>query len=313
MTRVVHEAAAVTRAEVEDLAQRLVALRAEIDGMLAAIGCGPSQAGKSREAVKPETGPAADDLTLIRGIDAALRDQIRSLGFDRFAQIARWSKRDVVYVSEALGLGRRISRENWIEQAAILASAGMTAFAAGRSECPRAADWAASGIADPPSQANARTQVAAEKRSPVGTLQLLRAKDASGVAVPSLHPFRGIPSDARAMREASPPGPRGRVALAAKLAACLISLLVAAMLTVDRNAWGSVQLPVRQPSATPLQIGPVTGRRTREKNEFAEPFLEMERFHPLSWQPAGIALDGEAGLGCGRAFLGQFLVVYAFQ
>ena len=62
MTGVVHGCVVVGRGEVEDLAQRLLALRAEIDGMLAAIGCGPSHAGKSREPAQPKTAPFADDL-----------------------------------------------------------------------------------------------------------------------------------------------------------------------------------------------------------------------------------------------------------
>ena len=262
MTRVAHEAAPVTGAEVEDLAQRLLVLRGEIDGMLAVLACRPApvrrtDASESREAVEPGAVSVGDDLTLIRGIDAALRDQIGSLGFDTFAQVARWSKRDVIYVSEALSLDRRISRENWIEQAAILASGGTTAFAGGRSEKPQGTNWDVAAIPDLYSQANARVRDGAGKHSPVWALQSVRAKDAQRAAVPSLHPFRGIPSVAHGIRVLSPPGPRGRVALAAKLAACLISLLVAAVLTVDRNAWGSAQSPVRQPSVTPLSIRPV--------------------------------------------------------
>jgi predicted flap endonuclease-1-like 5' DNA nuclease len=252
MTRVVREPVAVTRVEVEDLAQRLLALRGEIDGMLAAIGRRPSHASMSREPSGPKSAPVADDLALIRGIDAALGDQIRSLGFDTFAQIARWSKRDVIYVSEALGLDRRISRENWIEQAAILAPGGMTAFAGGRSKCPWSTDWSAAIVAPRPNQPGADTQVAAGKRPSVWALQSACAKDTSPVAVPSLHPFRGIPSVAHAIFETPPPASRGRVALAAKLAVWLISLLVAAVLMVDRNAWGS-----GQPSVTPLSIRPV--------------------------------------------------------
>lgn len=263
MTRVVHGCVAVTRGEVEDLAQRLLALRGEIDAMLATIGCGASHASKSPESAEPKTAAVTDDLTMIRGIDVALRDQIATLGFDMFAQIARWSKRDVIYVSEALGLDRRISRENWIEQAAILASGGMTAFAGGRSKFQQGTDWSAGLVAPRSSQPGADTQFAAEKRPSVWALQTAREKETSRVAVPSLHPFRGIPSVSHAIGEASSPASHGRMALAAKLAACLLSLLVAVVLMVDRNASEGVRLPLRQPSVAPLSIRPAPARSVR--------------------------------------------------
>jgi predicted flap endonuclease-1-like 5' DNA nuclease len=61
-----------------------------------------------------------DDLTFIRGIDPALAQHLASLGITRFADIAAWRPDDVRNVSEALGLTREISRQNWIEQAALL-------------------------------------------------------------------------------------------------------------------------------------------------------------------------------------------------
>jgi hypothetical protein len=43
----------------------------------------------------------------------------------------------------------------------------------------------------------------------------------------------------------------GRVALAMKLAACLAALVVAGLVMVDRDAWGSV--PAAGPAPLPLQ------------------------------------------------------------
>ena len=63
---------------------------------------------------------ATDDLTSIRGIDAALARHLASLGVTRFADIAAWRSDDVHNVSQALGISRDISRQNWIEQAALL-------------------------------------------------------------------------------------------------------------------------------------------------------------------------------------------------
>jgi predicted flap endonuclease-1-like 5' DNA nuclease len=64
---------------------------------------------------------APDDLTRIHGIDANLALRLRGLGVSTFEHIVHWMAADVRLVSATLGLGRRISAENWIEQAALLA------------------------------------------------------------------------------------------------------------------------------------------------------------------------------------------------
>ena len=69
---------------------------------------------------RTEGATAPDDLTSIRGIDAALAQHLASLGVTRFADIAAWRSDDVHNVSQALGISREISRQNWIEQAALL-------------------------------------------------------------------------------------------------------------------------------------------------------------------------------------------------
>lgn len=65
----------------------------------------------------------ADDLTRIRGIGARLAAQLEREGVRMFAQIAAWLPADVARVSSALALGRAVSAQNWIEQAALLAGA----------------------------------------------------------------------------------------------------------------------------------------------------------------------------------------------
>lgn len=61
-----------------------------------------------------------DDLTRIRRIDRALAAALVARGVRSFAQIASFGAADVRSLAVALGLGRRISQENWIEQAAVL-------------------------------------------------------------------------------------------------------------------------------------------------------------------------------------------------
>jgi len=61
-----------------------------------------------------------DDLTSIRGISTAFAEHLASLGVTRYAEIAAWRADDVRRVAKALELPREISRQNWIEQAALL-------------------------------------------------------------------------------------------------------------------------------------------------------------------------------------------------
>jgi predicted flap endonuclease-1-like 5' DNA nuclease len=89
------------------------------------------------EAARPAaTLPAGlhDDLTRIAAIDADLADRLAAQGVLGYAQIAAWSEGDVARVTEALDLDRRISKENWIEQASLLAAGKSTAFADSRDQ-----------------------------------------------------------------------------------------------------------------------------------------------------------------------------------
>jgi len=84
--------------------------------------CAVEDANRSADGLdrRTEASAAPDDLTCIRGIDAALAQHLASLGVTRFAEIAAWRSDDVHNVSQALGFSREISRQNWIEQAALL-------------------------------------------------------------------------------------------------------------------------------------------------------------------------------------------------
>jgi predicted flap endonuclease-1-like 5' DNA nuclease len=79
-------------------------------------------------AAQPEPGPA-QDLKRIRLIDADLEAGLNKLEVHRYEQIAAWMQPDVKRIGGALGLGRRINRENWIEQAQVLAKGGETHYA----------------------------------------------------------------------------------------------------------------------------------------------------------------------------------------
>ena len=81
-------------------------------------------------------GEAADDLTRIRGIDVELKERLVRYGVHRFSQIAAWTPDDVRAVSQTLGFQGRIERENWIEQAEVLASGGDPGVSRQRSAAP---------------------------------------------------------------------------------------------------------------------------------------------------------------------------------
>lgn len=82
----------------------------------------------AREMVSPDDGEA-DNLLRIKGIDADLAERLTDSGVTRYAQISNWSPGDVARVSDQLGVPERIARENWIEQAKILAAGETTVFA----------------------------------------------------------------------------------------------------------------------------------------------------------------------------------------
>jgi predicted flap endonuclease-1-like 5' DNA nuclease len=72
--------------------------------------------------------PKADDLKRIRGIGVMIENRLRSLGMVNYEQIANWTAEDIDRVSQTLDFKGRIERENWVEQARILASGGATEF-----------------------------------------------------------------------------------------------------------------------------------------------------------------------------------------
>lgn len=83
-----------------------------------------------------------DKLTRIKGISPDIASALNAKHVTRFRQIANWSGADVASLSTALGLGRQIQGENWIEQAAILAKGERTVFDMG--DAPFAIDYGSS-------------------------------------------------------------------------------------------------------------------------------------------------------------------------
>lgn len=76
----------------------------------------------------PAGGERQEDLKRIRGVGVLIERRLNALGIRSYEQIANWTKADIDSVSAQLDFKGRIERENWIEQARILASGGQTEF-----------------------------------------------------------------------------------------------------------------------------------------------------------------------------------------
>lgn len=86
------------------------------------------------EGEKPATLDAArdgtpDDLKQIKGIGPKLEALCNRLGFYHFDQIAAWTPQEVAWVDANLeGFKGRVTRDEWVAQAKLLASGGETEF-----------------------------------------------------------------------------------------------------------------------------------------------------------------------------------------
>ena len=86
-----------------------------------------SEAFQSRGADATHGGPP-DDLKRIRGVGVLIEKRLNAMGVIRCEQIANWTADDISRFSQQLDFKGRIERENWVEQARILAAGGFTEF-----------------------------------------------------------------------------------------------------------------------------------------------------------------------------------------
>jgi predicted flap endonuclease-1-like 5' DNA nuclease len=106
-------------------------------------GAGPAQrntalidAAPAAAVVPPpvaDTPPPADgdDLTRIKGVGPKLHRLLTDLGVTRYAQIAAWTEADITAIDAQLGaFAGRPTRDNWVEQATLLASGDAAAYEA---------------------------------------------------------------------------------------------------------------------------------------------------------------------------------------
>ncbi len=111
------------------------------------------EAAKDKSVAKPKTKPAAkptvkpvtkdgkpellkkarkggpDDLKMIKGVGPKMEGLLHKLGVFHFDQVASWRKKEVEWVDENLeGFKGRVSRDEWVKQAKVLAKGGTTEF-----------------------------------------------------------------------------------------------------------------------------------------------------------------------------------------
>lgn len=77
------------------------------------------------------TTAASDDLGRIKGVGPKLKALLTSLGVTSYAQIAAWGDEDIARIDAQLGsFAGRAVRDNWVEQAKLLASGDAAAYEA---------------------------------------------------------------------------------------------------------------------------------------------------------------------------------------
>lgn len=84
---------------------------------------------KKPRALKAARKSGADDLKMIKGVGPKLEQLLNSIGIFHYDQIANWGAGEVEWAdNELVGFKGRVSRDNWVEQASVLAEGGQTEF-----------------------------------------------------------------------------------------------------------------------------------------------------------------------------------------
>lgn len=69
-----------------------------------------------------------DNLSRIKGIGVKIEEALNEVGIYHFDQIAAWDEENIAWADSTLGFPGRANRENWVAQAAALASGEETEF-----------------------------------------------------------------------------------------------------------------------------------------------------------------------------------------
>lgn len=89
----------------------------------------PVAADGKPEMLSAPRGGAGDDLKQIKGVGPKMEGMLNTMGVWHFDQVASWRKKEVEWVDENLeGFKGRVSRDEWVKQAKVLAKGGTTEF-----------------------------------------------------------------------------------------------------------------------------------------------------------------------------------------
>ncbi len=93
-----------------------------------ATGMAAAAASAAAAGMGAVSGLARDNLQRIGGINAEVEKLLNVQGVSKYAHVGNWSPNDATRFDRLLGSEGRIARENWVEQAQMLARGGDTAF-----------------------------------------------------------------------------------------------------------------------------------------------------------------------------------------
>lgn len=129
--KVIDAAESLKRDVLDEGAARASRNQALIDATPAVVKPDPARepAAAPSPAPQPTPIPSADDLTRIKGLGPKIAALLGELGVTSFSQIAAWSEADVAAIDAQLGrFSGRITRDQWIAQAKLLAAGDEAAF-----------------------------------------------------------------------------------------------------------------------------------------------------------------------------------------
>jgi len=87
------------------------------------------KAPKAQAAKLAPISSIPDNLELIKGLGPKVNNLLKGLGVTSFAQVANWTAADVADIDAKLGaFAGRITRDNWIDQAQLLAAGDIAGF-----------------------------------------------------------------------------------------------------------------------------------------------------------------------------------------
>lgn len=111
-----------------DLKARIARLSAEIEAVAGETGADIAKtakkaAGKTSKAVKAAVAvpDASDDLSQISGVGPAMVKKLNAAGIYSFAELAALKKAEAEKLDEQIGARGRVTRDEWVKQAKVLA------------------------------------------------------------------------------------------------------------------------------------------------------------------------------------------------